>query len=51
MQIISKILMASINFAIQIIGIVLIFYSFAVILLFDYNHKSKSIPSPDLTSV
>ena len=42
MQIISKILMASINFAIQLIGIVLIFYSFAVILLFDYDHKSKS---------
>ena len=34
--------MASINFAIQLIGIVLIFYSFAVILLFDYDHKSKS---------
>ena len=34
--------MASINFAIQLIGIALIFYSFAVILLFDYDHKSKS---------
>lgn len=42
MQIISKILMATVNFAIQLIGIVLIFYSFAVILLFDYDHKSKS---------
>lgn len=34
--------MATINFAIQLIGIVLIFYSFAVILFFDYDHKSKS---------
>lgn len=42
MHIISKILMALINFVIQLIGIALIFYSFAVILLFDYDHKSKS---------
>lgn len=47
MQIISKILMATVNFAIQLIGIVLIFYSFAVILLFDYDHKSKSAQTAD----
>ena len=31
--------MATINLAIQFIGIALIFYSFAVILFFDYGHK------------
>ncbi len=34
--------MATVNFAIQLIGIALIFYSFAVILFFDYEHKNKS---------
>ncbi len=42
MEIISKILMAIINFVIESIGLLLIIYSFAILCLFTHENKRKS---------
>ena len=39
---ISKILMAVINFVIESIGLILIIYSFAILCIFTHNSKRKT---------
>ena len=42
MVIISKILMAVINFVIESIGLILIIYSFAILCIFTHNDRRKT---------
>lgn len=46
MEVISKILMAVINFVIESIGFILIIYSFAILCIFTHNDKKKAAYAP-----
>ena len=46
MEVISKILMAVINFVIESIGFILIIYSFAMLCLLSHNDRRKAAYSP-----